>query len=109
MVATAQRFTELHPDIEITWERRSLKSFEDYPVERLAQEYDLIVLDHPSVGQGARTGALLPLDEHLPVDFLADQAQNSVGASHASYRFNDRQWALATDAAADPITAVDPA
>ena len=26
-------------------------------------------------------------------------AMNSVGASHASYRFNDRQWELATDAA----------
>ena len=99
MAATAQRFTELHPDVEIVWERRSLKSFEDFPVERLARDFDLIVLDHPSVSQGVRSGALLPLDEHLPVDFLADQSRNAVGASHASYRFDGHSWALATDAA----------
>ena len=100
MVATAQRFSELHPHVEITWERRSLKAFEDYPVERLAAEYDLIVLDHPAVGQGARKGALLPLDEHLPADFLQDQARHSTGASHESYAYNGHQWSLAIDAAA---------
>lgn len=100
MAATAQRFTELHPEIEIVWDRRSLKAFEDSPAERLAANYDLIVLDHPSVSQGARHGGLLALDEHLPADFLADQAANSTGASHASYVFGDHQWALAIDAAA---------
>lgn len=100
MVATAQRFSELHPHVEITWERRSLKAFEDYPVERLAAEFDLIVLDHPAVGQGARNGALLPLDDHLPAEFLADQARHSTGASHESYRCNGHPWSLAIDAAA---------
>ncbi len=100
MVATAQRFAELHPEVEITWERRSLKAFEDYPVEQLAAEYDLIVLDHPAVGQGARQGALLPLDDHLPAAFLEDQARHAIGASHESYRWSDRQWSLAIDAAA---------
>lgn len=99
MVATAQRFGELHPGVEITWEKRSLKAFEDCPAEQLATQYDLIVLDHPSISQGARRSALLPLDEHLPADFLADQAAQAVGASHASYRFECHQWALAIDAA----------
>jgi multiple sugar transport system substrate-binding protein len=99
MVATAQRFTELNPGIEIAWERRSLKAFEEFPVEKLAAEYDLIVLDHPFVGYAAAHGLLLPLDEHLPAPFLADQAANAVGASHASYTYAGHHWALAIDAA----------
>lgn len=100
MVATAQRYHELHPEIDILWEKRSLKAFEEFPIEKLAAEYDLIVLDHPFVGYAAQHGPLLPLDEHLPSSFLDDQAANSVGASHASYTFGGRHWALAIDAAA---------
>lgn len=99
VVATAQRFQEMHPDIEIVWEKRSLKAFEEFPVEKLAADYDLMVIDHPFVGYAAAHGPLLPLDEHLPADFLADQAANSVGASHPSYTYGGHHWALAIDAA----------
>ena len=100
MVATAQRFTELHPDVTISWGKRSLQQFADFPVERLAENYDLLVIDHPSIGSAAEHDSLLPLDELLPAEFLADQAANSVGLSHASYFFAGHQWALAIDAAA---------
>ncbi len=99
VVATAQRFQELHPDIEIVWEKRSLRAFEEFPVEKLAADYDLIVIDHPFAGYAAAHGPLLPLDENLPADFLADQAASSVGVSHASYAFGGHHWALAIDAA----------
>jgi multiple sugar transport system substrate-binding protein len=100
MVATAQRFSEVHSTVEIVWEKRSLRDFEEFPVEQLASEYDLIVLDHPFVGYAAKHGPLVPLDEHLPATLLDDQARNSVGASHTSYFFAGHQWALAIDAAA---------
>lgn len=100
MDATARRFHKLHPDIEVRWETRSLKAFEDYPVERLVEDFDLVVLDHPSIGHAARAGALLPLDEHLPAAFLADQAAHATGASHRSYEHRGHLWALAIDAAA---------
>jgi multiple sugar transport system substrate-binding protein len=99
MVATAQRFGELNPDVEITWHKRSLQAFADEPIDKLATEYDLIVLDHPWSGFLAATRATLPLDDHLPAEFLADQADHSVGTSHRSYGFNGKQWALAIDAA----------
>ncbi|WP_438482622.1 extracellular solute-binding protein [Oleiharenicola lentus] len=99
VVATAQRFSELNPGIEIIWEKRSLKAFEEFPVEKLAADFDLLVIDHPFVGYAAAHGPLLPLDEHLPAAFLADQAANSVGASHPSYTLGGRHWALAIDAA----------
>ncbi len=103
MVATAQRFCELHPQVTIQWEVRSLQAFADAPIEVLAKQYDLLVVDHPSTGRAARVGALLPLDEYIPASFLADQASNSVGRSHASYRYEGHQYALAIDAAA-PIS-----
>jgi multiple sugar transport system substrate-binding protein len=99
MVATAQRFSEIHPDVEIRWEKRSLQQFADWPIERLAERYDLVVIDHPFVGYAAAHDVLLPLDEHLPASYLADQAEHSVGASHASYHYEGHQWALAIDAA----------
>jgi multiple sugar transport system substrate-binding protein len=107
MVAAAQRFSERNPGVTIHWQKRSLQQFADRPVEILAEHFDLMVIDHPSVADGARCGALLPLDEHLPADFLADQARNSVGRSHQSYCYGGHQWALAIDAAA-PVAGYRP-
>jgi multiple sugar transport system substrate-binding protein len=98
LVATAQRFHEIH-GVEINWERRSLQAFADQPIQKLAETYDLLIIDHPFAGYAAGHDVLLPLDEHLPSEFLAEQAQNSVGSSFPSYRCGGHQWAMATDAA----------
>lgn len=100
VVATAQRFAELHPHINLTWHKRSLQQFADAPLAELTARFDLLVIDHPSIGEAAHRGLLLPLDQHLPEAFLTDQAANSVGASHASYFYEGHQYALAIDAAA---------
>jgi multiple sugar transport system substrate-binding protein len=107
MVATAQRYGELHPDVRIEWHIRSLQSFADDSIAALSAKYDLLVVDHPSVGEAAAHGIFIPLDTSLPVDFLQDQSNNSVGASHASYHIAGHQWALAIDAAA-PVAASRP-
>jgi multiple sugar transport system substrate-binding protein len=99
MVATAQRFSELHPEIGIHWEKRSLQQFADLPIRDLAERFDLLVIDHPSIGMAVESGLVLPLDDHLSAEFLAGQAKHSVGASHRSYEFAGHQWALAIDAA----------
>jgi multiple sugar transport system substrate-binding protein len=104
VVATAQRYEELNPEVRITWEKRSLQAFADASMEQLSADYDLIVMDHPHTALAAETGVLLPLDEYLPAAFLADQAAHSVGRSHASYSHLDHQWTLATDAAAPIAT-----
>lgn len=100
LYAATEQFQLLHPDIEIEWDRRSLKDFGDYPVDKLAMQYDIILIDHPHVGICAEQGVLVPLNEWIDVDFLADQNRNSVGASYHSYTWNNQQWALAVDAAA---------
>jgi multiple sugar transport system substrate-binding protein len=107
MVATAQRFHELHPNVEITWEKRSLQAFGDFPLQKLVDKFDLLIIDHPFVGYAASHSILLPLDEFLSADYLQDQAANSVGASHESYIYDGHQWSLATDAAT-PIASYRP-
>ena len=108
VVATAQRFHEIHPHIDIKWEKRSLQEFADYPIQKLIDQYDLLVIDHPWAGYAAaNTGKLLPLQDHLPAAFLADQAANSVGNSHLSYDFDGNHCALAIDAAA-PVAVYRP-
>jgi multiple sugar transport system substrate-binding protein len=100
MKATTEKFQLSSPDAEISWDARSLKDFEDYPIEKLAEKYDLIMMDHPFIGSGVKSKALVPLDEHVPAGYLADQARHSVGPSYQSYSWEGHQWALAVDAAA---------
>lgn len=99
IVATAQRYEELHPDVSVVWEKRSLQAFADASLAQLAERFDLIIMDHPHTALAATQNLLLPYEDWLPPEFLADQAANSVGASHASYRFHGKQWTLASDAA----------
>lgn len=85
--------------VEVVWEKRSLQGFESHPVEDLAARYDLIVIDHPHVGEITHHNCLLPLDEPERRDDLAAIARASVGYSFESYRWNEHQWALPVDAA----------
>ena len=107
VVATAQRFCEMRPEVEIVWEKRSLQEFADALIQGLAEDYDLLVIDHPWAGYAAYSQVLVPLQEIIPVDFMADQAANSVGHSHPSYIFNGNQCALAIDAAT-PVASYRP-
>ena len=107
VVATAQRFHELHPHVEISWHKRTLQEFADFPIQKLVEKYDLLVIDHPWAGYAANSGTLLPLQAYLPSDYMADQAANSVGKSHPSYEFDGNHCALAIDAAT-PVASYRP-
>ncbi len=107
VVATAQRFSEMRPEVEIRWEKRSLQEFADAPIQGLAEDYDLLVIDHPWAGYAAFSQVLLPLQDVIPEAFMRDQARNSVGHSHASYIFDGSQCALAIDAAT-PVASYRP-
>lgn len=85
--------------VAITWEKRSLQDFETFPVEELAAAYDLIVIDHPHVGQIMRENCLLPLDDAAYTDEIAAIAAGTVGRSYPSYNWQGRQWAFPIDAA----------
>jgi len=107
LLAAAQRWSELHPGVTITWDKRSLQQFADHPIEQLTEQYDLLIIDHPWVGRAASLECVLPLDEYLSPDYLKEQSENSVGYSHHSYQYNGHQWALAIDAAT-PVASYRP-
>ncbi len=94
-LVACSRLWQQRTGVAIAWDRRSLQDFESFPVEELARQYDLIVIDHPHVGQITREDCLLPFDESR----LVDIARGSVGRSYPSYHWQGRQWALPIDTA----------
>jgi len=107
MVATSEAYGNAHPGVTIRWEKRSLQAFADRPIEEMADRYDLMVIDHPHVGEVAGSGLLMAFDGIGRDAELATLAAQSVGLSHPSYEFGGRQWALAIDAAT-PVAAFRP-
>lgn len=98
MVACAEKWLN-DKGVAIEWEKRSLQDFETFPVEELARNFDLIVIDHPHVGQITKEGCLLPLDVAGRETELKELADGSVGQSFPSYNWQGRQWAFPLDAA----------
>lgn len=85
--------------VRVSWHRRTLKDFGDTPIEVLADNYDLLVLDHPHMGNIHANGCLIDLN-----DFLSDEERKafsieSVGPSFLSYNYHNHQYAIPIDAA----------
>lgn len=95
LLATLPAFAARRPDVAVEWSSRSLHGFEFAPIETLAEQNDLIILDHPFCGDIAATECLLPL-ESVVDDGLV---RAFVGPSLESYRYDGRIWALPVDAA----------
>jgi multiple sugar transport system substrate-binding protein len=80
-------------ELDLVWDVHPLSGFESTPIEELAERYDVIVLDHPHLGDALAHRCLQPVDDFLdgPTEFA--------GPSLASYRMDGRLWALPLDAA----------
>ena len=98
MVACSKIWQE-KTGVTVEWDKRSLQDFETYPVEELARAYDMIIIDHPHVGQITNEKCLLPLDVEGGEAERQALAGASVGASYPSYNWQGRQWAFPVDAA----------
>jgi Bacterial extracellular solute-binding protein len=95
LLAAASAYEQAHPDVRIVWDARPLHGFEFTSVAELARAYDVIVLDHPFIGEVAESRCLLPLGEVSRG--LAED--HFIGPSFASYRYDDALWAVPVDAA----------
>ncbi len=99
LVATAQRFEEMNPNVRISWEKRSLHEFGHAGLGELARQYDLLVVDHPMMGAAAAEGVLVDLRPLLTRGEWMDMAEDSAGPSFTSYIYEDLLLALPIDAA----------
>lgn len=100
LAATAQRFEELHPGTRIQWEKRTLHEFGHADLATLAREFDLLVIDHPMMGDAEASGVLVDLLSLAPSAELDAMRADSAGASFSSYLWNGKLYALPIDAAA---------
>jgi len=99
LVATAQRYEELHPGVRIRWEKRTLDEFGHMSIDLLAPKYDLIVIDHPWAGFVFEKNLVRDLKPLVPAAALNELAHDSIGSTFESYCYGERLLALPIDAA----------
>ena len=85
---------------EVRWDRRSLYSFGEGDLGTYAAAYDLVIYDHPFVGEASGRGWLLDLDQFLTAGDKAHFERDAVGASWRSYAYGGGIWGLPVDTAA---------
>jgi multiple sugar transport system substrate-binding protein len=107
LAAAARELDPARDGIAIEWDRQPLEGFESHPIADLCARYDLVVLDHPHVGEAVRTACLRPLEALFQADEIADWSVNTIGPCLASYRYAGAHWALPLDAATQ-VMAVSP-
>lgn len=104
-LASATRLAELTADllddVEVQICTHSLSDFGARPIDEVAGDVDLIVLDHPQIGTAVANGALhAPWDALVTPEQLAGLEQVTDEIVWGSYRSRGQQWALPVDGAA---------
>ncbi len=87
----------------IHWNKQPLEGFESAPIADLAAANDLLVLDHPHLGEAIASGCLIPLEDLYSIEQIESWATQCVGNSLASYQMDEKTWALPLDAATQVI------
>lgn len=100
LLSSSAEFSRQHPGIEFHWDSRPLSEFGDGHLEDLVQNYDLIVFDHPFVGQAEKEELFLDMNKLLERSELEQFRGDSLGPSFTSYETADGLWGLPIDAAA---------
>jgi multiple sugar transport system substrate-binding protein len=84
---------------QVNWDRQSLEQFESRPITEVCSRYDLVVLDHPHIGEAATANCLVPLEEWCGREDIGRIRKDSIGQVLLSYFYAGRHWALPLDAA----------
>jgi multiple sugar transport system substrate-binding protein len=85
---------------DVRWDRRSLYSFGEGDLGSFAESYDLVIYDHPFVGDVSSKGWMLDLTPFLSAEQRAHFDRDEVGASWRSYAYDGGIWGLPLDTAA---------
>lgn len=100
LIATTKAFQKSKPNVNITWKVRSLKEFGDTPIEDLIENFDIITIDHPYMGQAHNNGLLLQLENYLTPKALDVLKQQALGKCFDIYNYENHFYATPIDAAA---------
>ena len=83
----------------IKWDRQPLSGFETASIDGLFARYDVVVIDHPHLGEALANKCIQPLDKLFDSNIVEKWKNRSIGNSFESYRMNGHLWALPLDAA----------
>jgi multiple sugar transport system substrate-binding protein len=98
LIGLNREHRELFP-ASVKWDVRSLQAFGDHSLEDLTNNFDLVIFDHPFIGEAAERNLLLPLNEYLDSKFLQNLSLNAIGNSYSSYLWKENLFALPIDVA----------
>ncbi|MGD1885633.1 MAG: extracellular solute-binding protein [Cohaesibacteraceae bacterium] len=99
LAEAARRLNQGRATPLITWDKQPLEGFESAPIAELAARYDLLVLDHPHIGEAVASDCLHPLEDLFSETQIAEWKAQSVGPSLTSYACEGKTWALPLDVA----------
>lgn len=84
----------------VDWTTHDLGEFERGSLAGLASRFDVIMFDHPFIGEALTGDVIYPLDQLLSVDELQTMEDATLGLSYQSYFANGHLWAAPVDGAA---------
>ncbi|HET9974633.1 MAG TPA: extracellular solute-binding protein [Streptosporangiaceae bacterium] len=94
-----EAFAKECPAPAVSWDRQSLADLEARPVTELAQQYDVMIIDHPGLGAAIAAAAIQPLRRLVPRDVEDERKATSFVPTWDSYVAGGQPWALPVDAA----------
>jgi multiple sugar transport system substrate-binding protein len=97
--AAAARLDPDRDGLVLSWDRHSLEGFEERPIGEQCALYDLVVLDHPHVGEAVAADGLVSLEDLFDAGEIAAWRAAVMGRCLDSYHYAGRHWALPLDAA----------
>ena len=99
LAAAAARAETIAVGLDIRWDKQPLEGFESHPIADLCARYDLVVLDHPHVGEAVGGDCLRSLESVFGAELVGKLGAESIGPSLTSYCYAGQHWALPLDAA----------
>lgn len=106
--ASAEAFNASQGDIVVSWDNRPLWKFAYMPLDEMFSAYDVVLFDHPTVGETfGGAPPMARLDDLYEAAWLADLREHTVGPAYDSYVDQGALWALPVDIAVQ-VAVVDP-
>jgi multiple sugar transport system substrate-binding protein len=99
LAAAAARIDMNRDGFALSWHKQPLEGFEAHPIADLCARYDLVVLDHPHVGEAVAAKCLRPLEALFSADEISALETDTIGPCLSSYKYEGQHWALPLDAA----------